>query len=138
MSPEYQATGIATQKSDVYAFGVVLLELLSGKEPYKYKYDKSRGDYMRESVIETARAAIGDGDRGRLRRWIDGRLKDSFPVEVAEKMTRVGLDCVEVDPDKRPDMGRVAGKISRWYLESRKWAEDLRFSDQITVSLAPR
>lgn len=136
MSPEYQATGIATQKSDVYAFGVVLLELLSGKEPYKYKYDKSRGDYMRESVIETARAAIGD--RGGLRRWIDGRLKDSFPVEVAEKMTRVGLDCVEVDPDKRPDMGRVAGKISRWYLESRKWAEDLRFSDQITVSLAPR
>lgn len=75
---------------------------------------------------------------GGLRRWIDGRLKDSFPVEVAEKMTRVGLDCVEVDPDKRPDMGRVAGKISRWYLESRKWAEDLRFSDQITVSLAPR
>ncbi|KAG6762010.1 hypothetical protein NC652_022605 [Populus alba x Populus x berolinensis] len=136
MSPEYQATGIATQKSDVYAFGVVLLELLSGKEPYKYKYDKSRGDYMRESVIETARAAIGD--RGGLRRWIDRRLKDSFPVEVAEKMTRVGLDCVEVDPDKRPDMGRVAGKISRWYLESRKWAEDMRFSDQITVSLAPR
>ncbi|XP_011013281.1 PREDICTED: protein LYK5 isoform X2 [Populus euphratica] len=138
ISPEYQATGIATQKSDVYAFGVVLLELLSGKEPYKYKYDKRRGDYTRESVIETARAAIGDADRGRLRRWIDGRLKDSFPVEVAEKMTRVGLDCVEVDPDKRPDMGRVAGKISRWYLESKKWADDLRFSDQITVSLAPR
>uniref|UniRef100_A0A6N2KR82 Protein kinase domain-containing protein n=2 Tax=Salix viminalis TaxID=40686 RepID=A0A6N2KR82_SALVM len=142
MSPEYKATGIATQKSDVYAFGVVLLELLSGEEPFKYRYDKSRGDFMRTSVLETARAAIADGDgggrEGRLRRWIDGRLKDSFPVEVAEKMTRVGIDCVEADPDKRPDMGRVAGKISRWYLESRKWAENLRFSDQISVSLAPR
>ncbi|CAK7332271.1 unnamed protein product [Dovyalis caffra] len=143
MSPEFQATGIATQKSDVYAFGVVLLELLSGEEPLKYKYDKSRGDFIRTSVIETARAAIDDGGgvggmEGRLRRWVDRRLKDSFHVEVAEKMTRVGLDCVQEDPDKRPDMGRVAGKISRWYLESRIWSDNMRISDQISVSLAPR
>ncbi|KAF2283330.1 hypothetical protein GH714_002318 [Hevea brasiliensis] len=145
MSPEFQARGIATQESDVYAFGVVILELLSGEEPLKYKYDKSKGDFIRTSLIETARAAIdggddGDGGReGRLRRWMDRRLKDSFPVDVAEKLTVLAVQCVHVDPNKRPDMGHVAGKISKWYLASKTWSDNLRtISDQISVSLAPR
>ncbi|XP_065879199.1 probable LRR receptor-like serine/threonine-protein kinase At5g48740 [Euphorbia lathyris] len=81
MSPEFQASGIPTQKSDVYAFGVVILELLSGEEPFKYKYSKSREDFTRTSLIATAKAVIDggvvedgegrEGRDGRLRRWID-------------------------------------------------------------------
>lgn len=146
MSPEFQWTGIATQKSDVYAFGVVLLELLSGEEPFKYKYDKGRGDFVRTSVVETARVAIegvgnnnsGTDMEGRLRTWVDSKLRDSFPVEVAEKMTRLALDCVHGDPDVRPDMGRVAGKISKLYLDSKMWSDSVRMPTNISVSLAPR
>ncbi|KAG2673992.1 hypothetical protein I3843_13G101900 [Carya illinoinensis] len=144
MSPEFQSTGIATQKSDVYAFGIVILELLTGEEPYKFKYDK--GDYVRTSVIDTARMAIeggGDGDdgkdmEGRLRRWVDSKLRDSFPVEAVEKLTRLALDCVHVDPDERPNMGRVAGKISKLYLDSRIWSDSVQMPTNISVSLAPR
>lgn len=143
MSPEFQATGIPTQKSDIYCLGVVILELLSGEEPLKYKFDKTRGEFSRTSVIETARSAIDGGDGSetewRLRRWIDRRLRDSFPVAVAEKLTRVALECVELDPDKRPDMGRVSRKISKLYLESRTWLESIKVpSDEISISLAPR
>uniref|UniRef100_A0A5B7AXR3 Putative lysM domain receptor-like kinase 3 n=1 Tax=Davidia involucrata TaxID=16924 RepID=A0A5B7AXR3_DAVIN len=146
MSPEFQVTGIATPKSDVYAFGVVILELLSGEEPLKYRFDDDEGGgYKRISVIETAREAVEGGDEGgsgcgggRLRRWVDRRLKDSYSVEVAEKLTRVGLDCVEEDPVKRPDMGWVAGRISKLYLESKTWAEKLGVPTDFTVSLAPR
>ncbi|XP_010427576.1 PREDICTED: lysM domain receptor-like kinase 3 [Camelina sativa] len=141
MSPEFQNSGTATQKSDVYAFGVLMLELLSGEEPLKYRYDKSTGDFERTSVIETARAAIedGDGDReGRVRRWMDGRLGDSFPVTVVEKLTRLALDCVEEDQVNRPEMGRVAGKISQLYLESEKWSANMKRPTDITVSFAPR
>ncbi|KAF9594768.1 hypothetical protein IFM89_034751 [Coptis chinensis] len=93
----------------------------------------------RISVIETAREAIESEQEGRLRRWIDTRLKDSFPLEVAEKMTRVALDCVDLDPEKRPDMRHVAGKMSKFYLRSRKWVDAIRVpTDMITVSLAPR
>ncbi|KAF8397716.1 hypothetical protein HHK36_016638 [Tetracentron sinense] len=143
MSPEFLTTGIATQKSDVFAFGVVILELLSGEEPLKYRFDRASGDYMRVSIIETARVAIdgdgdGDGQGGRLRKWVDKRLKDSFPVEVLEKIIRIALECVEVDPDKRPDMGRVTGRISKQYLKSKTWSKKMTVPTDFTVSLAPR
>ncbi|XP_038681720.1 receptor-like serine/threonine-protein kinase At2g45590 [Tripterygium wilfordii] len=137
MSPEFQTTGIATQKSDVYAFGVVILELLSGDEPFKYRFDKAKGEYIRTSLIETAIDVI-DGGGDRLRKWVDKRLKDSFPVEVAVKLTRVALDCVKEDPDKRPDMGQVAGKISKLYLQSKTWSEKMKIPTEISVSWAPR
>ncbi|GKV01250.1 hypothetical protein SLEP1_g13815 [Rubroshorea leprosula] len=138
MSPEFQTSGVATQKSDVYAFGVVILELLSGEEPFKYRFDKRSGEFIRTSVIDTARAAVDSGGEGPIRKWVDRRLKDSFPVEVAEKVTRLALDCVHVDPNERPDMGRVAGKLSKLYLQSNKWSESMRIPTGISVSLGPR
>ncbi|WOG88017.1 hypothetical protein DCAR_0207250 [Daucus carota subsp. sativus] len=135
MAPEFQTSGVATQKCDVYAFGVVVLELLSGAEPLKYSYGGD-GGYVRVSVIDTAREAV-DGGAGALRRWIDKRLKDSYPVEVAEKLTRIGLECVEDDPNKRPEMGWVAGRISRLFLESLTWSEKMGIPVD-TASFAPR
>lgn len=140
MSPEFQSTGVATQQSDVYAFGVVILELMSGEEPLKYRMDKTAGEFRRTSVIDTARAAMeySDGKEGRLRRWMDRRLKDSFPVEIAEKVIHLALDCVHVDPDKRPDMSRVSGKISKLFIQSTHWWNMSKPPTEISVSLAPR
>ncbi|XP_057979121.1 protein LYK5-like [Malania oleifera] len=135
MAPEFQSTGIATRRTDVYAFGIVILELLSGKEPLKYRVDEESGGYERESVIEAARGAVDDG---RLRQWVDRRLGDSYPVGVAEAMARMGLECVDADPGKRPDMGRVAGTVSKLYLESITWAEKMGVPTDFSVSLAPR
>ncbi|KAI3885931.1 hypothetical protein MKW92_021435 [Papaver armeniacum] len=138
MSPEYQQTGIATQKSDVYAFGVVILELLSGNEPLQFKLDQGSGQYRSVSVIETAKEAIESEDFEKIRRWIDRRLKDSFPVDVAEKLTRVALECVHAEADKRPDMRRVSGKISKLYLESMKWKDKMGTPVDFTMSLVAR
>ncbi|XP_047308634.1 lysM domain receptor-like kinase 3 [Impatiens glandulifera] len=142
MSPEFRSTGIATQKSDVYSFGVVVLELLTGKEPVKYTFDVETRDYKLVSLIETARQMIEGGEgtttEGRIRSWIDKRLNDSFPVVEAEKMLRLALECVSYDPNDRPDMNRVAGKISKIYLASRKWTDHMRIPTEITMSLGPR
>ncbi|CAL9007729.1 unnamed protein product [Prunus brigantina] len=123
MAPESQLT----HKCDVYAFGVVLLELISGKEPLMDgNGGGGGGGCRRASVIETAREAVSSG--GGVRRWVDRRLKDSFPMEVAEKMVNVALECVEEDPDSRPDMGRVAGldlaggTLTSWGPESSDFA----------------
>ncbi|KAI4346314.1 hypothetical protein L6164_007226 [Bauhinia variegata] len=137
MAPEFQITGVATQKTDVYAFGVVILELLSGEEALKYEFDDGgSGGYRRVSVVATARQALEED--GGVRKWVDKRLKDSFPVDVAEKMIRMGLECVEEDPNERPDMGRVAVSVSKLYLESQKWAEKMGTPIDFSVSLAPR
>ncbi|KAM5555977.1 lysM domain receptor-like kinase 3 [Rosa sericea] len=136
MAPEFQVSGVVTQKCDVYAFGVVMLELVSGEEPLKYKMEVEDGGYKRVSVIEMAREAVKSV--GGVRRWVDRRLKDSFPMEVAEKMVQVALECVEDDPERRPDMGRVAGLVSKLFLESQHWAERIGLPIDISVSLAAR
>lgn len=136
MAPEFQVTGVATQKTDVYAFGVVILELLSGEETVRFEFDGDGGGYKRVSVVETAREAVEE--HGGVRKWVDKRLRDSFPVEVAERMIRVGLECIADDPNERPDMGRVSMEVSKLYLESKKWEEKMGTNIDFSVSLAPR
>lgn len=137
MSPEFKSSGIGTTESDVYAFGVVILELISGVEPLRFEIDEIDGSYRRISVIDRAKEAMkGEGEG--VRRWVDWRLRDSFPEGVAREMTRVALECVDEEPARRPGMGRVAGKISKLYIESKRWADMIGMGGDVTVSLAPR
>ncbi|OMO95695.1 hypothetical protein CCACVL1_05309 [Corchorus capsularis] len=137
MAPELQFSGLVTQKCDVYAYGVVVLELLSGQEALKFFVDEGNGGYKRLSVIDTAREAAAGGSGG-VRRWVDRRLKDSYHVEVAEKMVLLALECVEEDPAKRPDMSKIVGQVSKLYLESKNWADKIGLPTDISVSMAPR
>jgi len=97
---------------------------------------------VRTSIIDTARAAVdgdgGGGVEGRLRKWVDRRLSDSFPVEVAEKLVRLGLECVDADPDRRPDMSRVEGKVAKLYMQSKSWSNSINVPTNISVSIGPR
>jgi serine/threonine protein kinase len=136
MAPEFQVTGVATQKTDVYAFGVVILELLSGLEAVRFELEGNDGGYKRVSVVDTAREALKE--HGGVRKWVDRRLKDSFPMDVSEKMIRVGLECVSEIPKERPGMGRVSMEVSKLYLESKEWEEKLGTNIDFSVSLAPR
>lgn len=93
-------------------------------------------------MIETAREVMemeGEDEQGmRVRSWIDRRLKDSFPVMVARKMTKVALECVHMEPEKRPTMSRVAVKISKLFLESKIWSQNIGTPSDPTLSFAPR
>jgi serine/threonine protein kinase len=135
MAPEIIAGAPPSRRSDVFALGVVLLELLSGKEPVRYDL-RPNGEYERTSLIEAAAAAAGGGDE--MRRWVDGRLKDSFPVEAAESLTLLALHCVAKDPAARPDMSWVAAKVSKLFLEAHDWAAKFSMPTDISVSMAPR
>ncbi|XP_051119859.1 lysM domain receptor-like kinase 3 [Andrographis paniculata] len=137
MAPEFQQSGTATQKGDVYAFGVVILELLSGMEALEYRMNSDKGTFVRISVVDTARQAVEV--EGGVRKWVDKRLKDSYPEEVVGRLARLALDCVADDPERRPDMNKVVGKISQMFLESQKWSETMvGGTTDFTNSLVPR
>lgn len=124
-----------SREADVYAFGVLLLELLSGEEPERYRFDRGTKEFQRVSVVETAAAAAAEGG---VRNWVDRRLGDSFPVSAAERLVEVALRCAALDLEDRPDMMWVAGKVSKVYLESRVWEQKLQVPTEFSVSVAPR
>lgn len=156
LAPEVIAGGDVSRRSDVFALGVLLLELISGEVPVKLKFDRVSKEYRSTSLIETAREVFGEagseekgtqstaelelveGRRLRIRQWVDSRLKDSFPVEVVEKLMGIALRCLDVEAERRPNMTWVEGKISMLFLNSKVWAETVRPPVDFSVSLAPR
>lgn len=133
MAPEILAGGKISPRSDVYAFGIVLLELISGEEPVRYSFCRDAGAIEKSSVVETARKAMREETeevegrrRGRIRQWVDRRLGDSFPVEAAEEAVRVALRCVAEEAEARPDMVWVAGKLSKLLLQAKAWDEKVK------------
>ncbi|OAY75846.1 LysM domain receptor-like kinase 3 [Ananas comosus] len=136
MAPEVIAGGRVSPQSDIYALGVVLLELVSGEEPLKYRYDRRRGELERQSLIDTALAAAASGEG--VRRWVDLRLRDSYPVDAAERLVGVALRCVDAEAAARPEIAWVAGKVSKLYLDSKAWDETVRVPTDFSVTIAPR
>lgn len=126
MAPEYLAGGVVSQKMDVFAFGVVMLELLSGREPVRYGVEEGSPRVKRVGLIETLNIILcetGDNCTGRLRSWMDPRLRDSFPVDCAERVARIASSCVDPDPGQRPDMAYVASELSKLFIMSEQWSE---------------
>jgi serine/threonine protein kinase len=84
LAPEYTTTGRFTEKSDVYAFGVVILQILSGKRKVSHL----------RPVPETAG----------LEELMDGNLKGNYGKNEAAKLANIALLCTNEVPNKRPSM----------------------------------
>lgn len=98
-APEYVATGHLYVKSDVYGFGVVLLEMLSGQRAL---------DPLRPSgqhnLIDWAKPYLAD--RKRLSRLMDPRLPQ-YPPKGAFQAAQLTLSCLAGEPKNRPSMKEV-------------------------------
>ncbi|KAK9920659.1 hypothetical protein M0R45_029207 [Rubus argutus] len=99
-APEYLATGHLTAKSDIYSFGVVFLEMLSGRRAI----DKNRpsGEH---NLVEWARPYLTN--KRRVLRVIDPRLEGQYSLSHTQKAANLALLCLSSDPKFRPDMNEV-------------------------------
>ncbi|KAH7297417.1 hypothetical protein KP509_26G068900 [Ceratopteris richardii] len=101
LDPAYAETHIATHSIDVYAFGVVLFELVSGKPPMIQLATRT-GEYIH--IVQWAKPHI---DRGNLSSIIDPRLSHDWNASCVWKVIDIALACVDPDRKKRPTMNEV-------------------------------
>ncbi|XP_057851810.1 probable serine/threonine-protein kinase PBL8 isoform X2 [Cryptomeria japonica] len=103
-APEYVMTGHLTARSDVYGFGVVLLELLLGRP----SMDKTRPS-REYNLVEWARPLLNNNKK--LLRIIDPRLEGQYSVKGAQKAASLAYQCLSQNPKGRPAMSFVVEQL---------------------------
>ncbi|MBA0858745.1 hypothetical protein Goshw_000015 [Gossypium schwendimanii] len=98
LAPEYLQSGRATEKSDIYSFGVLLLELVTGKRPTDPTFVK-RG----LNVVGWMNTLLREN---RLEYIVDRRCNDT-DMETLEAILEVAAKCTDANPDERPTMSQV-------------------------------
>ncbi|XP_010532281.1 PREDICTED: cysteine-rich receptor-like protein kinase 1 [Tarenaya hassleriana] len=101
LAPEYLIKGQLTEKTDVYAFGVLILEIATGKKNSAFTKGANSVLY---SVWEHFEANA-------LTRSVDPRLKGKFPEEETSKVLQIGLLCVQSSVAMRPSMSEIVAML---------------------------
>jgi serine/threonine protein kinase len=99
LAPEYAMLGKASESCDVYSFGILLLELLSGKKPIeKLGRDETR------SIVSWAMMLV---DAGMIQDIVDPKLNGVYDKGEFERVVKVAMLCAQKDPKNRPTMLEV-------------------------------
>ncbi|KAL3631996.1 hypothetical protein CASFOL_024980 [Castilleja foliolosa] len=100
LAPEYAMTGHLLVKSDVYSYGVVLLELLTGRKPVDLSQPPGQ-----ENLVSWARPLLA-AQQG-LETIIDPSLRPNLPLDNFSKVAAIASMCVQPEVSHRPFMGEV-------------------------------
>ncbi|KAJ4709386.1 Receptor-like kinase [Melia azedarach] len=133
LAPEYAMWGKVSESCDVYSFGILLLEILTGRKPI----EKLPGG-LKRTITEWAEPLIM---KGKLKELVDPKLRGNFDENQLKQSLNVAALCVQSDPEKRPNMKEVVnmlkgydprGKMMQTRIESVKYKEELLALDQIS------
>ncbi|PIA50549.1 hypothetical protein AQUCO_01200018v1 [Aquilegia coerulea] len=105
MPPEYAQYGDVSPKVDVYAFGVVLYELISAKEAI-VKANGSIADT--KGLVALFEDVLSNPDpREDFNKVVDPRLGDNYPFDSVRKMAQLAKACTHENPQLRPSMRSI-------------------------------
>ncbi|KAL5226623.1 hypothetical protein ABZP36_014888 [Zizania latifolia] len=99
VAPEYANSGMLNEKSDIYSFGVVMLESVTARDPVDYS---KPADEI--NLVEWLKMMISSK---RAEDVVDPNLEIKPPKRALKRAILVGLKCVDPDADKRPKMSQV-------------------------------
>ncbi|CAI0425456.1 unnamed protein product [Linum tenue] len=115
MAPEYVETGEITPKIDVYAFGVVLLELITGKEAVLVARNG------KETLLSTTVVSLAEkgGLEEALTSYVDANMGETG-VEMALPLFRLSLACLRRESETRPNMEEVVSSLVKILTDLRR------------------
>ncbi|XP_012574452.1 lysM domain receptor-like kinase 4 [Cicer arietinum] len=109
MAPEYLENGIVSTKLDVYAFGVLMLEIITGKEVATILSEDSK---MNLSHVLSGILCEENGNK-KLKEFMDPLLEGNYPIELAMFVIEIIDNCLKKDPVDRPAMNEIVPTLSR-------------------------
>ncbi|PSS19449.1 G-type lectin S-receptor-like serine/threonine-protein kinase [Actinidia chinensis var. chinensis] len=122
LAPEWLTSSVITDKTDVYSFGMVLLEIVSGRkncslqtQSHSIDEDKSGVGHSSSSsvlgLVYFPMFALEMYEQGRYLELADLRLEGRVTIEEVERLVCVALCCVHEEPSLRPNMVSVVGML---------------------------
>ncbi|XVF10762.1 hypothetical protein REPUB_Repub07fG0210800 [Reevesia pubescens] len=93
LAPEYITTGRFTEKTDIFAFGVIILQILSGK-------------------LQLTSAMRLGAESCKFEDFVDTNLKGKFSESMAAKLGKIALNCTHEHPDDRPSMETIIEELN--------------------------
>ncbi|KAJ9551716.1 hypothetical protein OSB04_015761 [Centaurea solstitialis] len=133
MPSEYARNGTVSPKVDVYAFGVVLYELISAKEAV-IRANGSDAEAM--SLVALFDEVLNQPDlKEEMLKIIDPRLGDSYPLDSILKMAQLAKACTHENPQLRPTMRSIVVALMTLSSTTEDWDIDSFYENQTLVGL---
>ncbi|KAK8941034.1 putative LRR receptor-like serine/threonine-protein kinase [Platanthera zijinensis] len=116
IAPEYISTGKSSERTDVFGYGIMLLELVTGQLAIDIsRVDRGDDVLLLDNVKKQVREKQFDS-------IIDGNLSKNYSPSEVEEMIQVALQCTQVRPEDRPAMSEVVRMLEGEGLPKR-WEE---------------
>ncbi|XP_038884957.1 probable serine/threonine-protein kinase At1g01540 [Benincasa hispida] len=120
VAPEYASTGMLNEKSDVYSFGILIMEIISGRNPVDYS--RPSGEV---NLVEWLKTMVSNRNAEGV---LDPKLPEKPSTRALKRALLVALRCVDPNVQKRPKMGHVIHMLE---------ADEFPFRDDRRVGREP-
>ncbi|KAM7517471.1 hypothetical protein LguiB_016433 [Lonicera macranthoides] len=120
IAPEYLSTGKSSERTDVFGYGIMLLELVTGQRAIDFSRLEKEDDVLLLDLVKKLEREKN------LDTIVDRNLNGEYNIEEVEKMIQVALLCTQGSPEDRPAMSDVVrmlegeGLAERW----EEWQHD--------------
>ncbi|KAF2302599.1 hypothetical protein GH714_038998 [Hevea brasiliensis] len=133
IAPEYLSTGKSSEKTDVFGYGVMLLELITGQRAFDLARLANDDDVM---LLDWVKGLLKEK---RLETLVDSDLQGNYVNDEVEQLIQVALLCTQSSPMERPKMSEVVrmlegdGLAERW----EEWQKEEMFRQEFNHTHHP-